>query len=181
MKKIFPAIVLATGGLFGLASFAAHAADGTVAVGGSVVDTTCSISVNGSGPNATVALPPVSTGSLKANPSTAGMTPFTIALNNCSGAATKAMAHFEYNSMNVDSILGYLSNYGTAFRVKVRLLNAQMQPINLNTGENNQIDINAGAISGGAANLQYFAEYFTQGSAGAGTVQANVQYTVQYQ
>lgn len=180
MKKIFPAIVLATGGLFGLASFAAHAADGTVAVGGSVVDTTCSISVNGSGPNATVALPPVSTGSLKVNPSTAGITPFTVVLSNCSGAATKAMAHFEYNGLTVDSA-GYLINYGTAFRVKVGLLNAQMQPINLNTSENNQIGINAETISGGAANLQYFAEYFAQGSAGAGTVQANVQYTVQYQ
>jgi major type 1 subunit fimbrin (pilin) len=180
MKSIFPAIVLATGGLLGLASFATHAADGTVAVGGSVVDTTCSISVNGSGPNATVALPPVSTGSLKVNPSSAGTTPFTIALSNCSGVATKAIAQFEGNEAYITGA-GALVNYGTAFRVYVRLLNAQRQPIDLNTGGNNQIGINAVTISGGAANLQYFAEYYAPGGAGAGTVQAYAQYTMQYQ
>ncbi len=63
MKSILPAIAIATGGLLGLASFGAHAADGTITITGTVTNTTCSINGAAAGTPAdlTVTLTRVST------------------------------------------------------------------------------------------------------------------------
>jgi major type 1 subunit fimbrin (pilin) len=188
MKSILPAIAIATGSLLGLASFGAHAADGTITVTGTLSNTTCSINGKASGTAADVAvtLPTVSAGTLSAAGAVAGTsspTGITMALTGCSGGATKAVATFE-NGSTVDQANGYLTNLASttpATNVEVRLLNASMQPINIVTGLNNDIAGNGATITTGSANLKYFAQYYATGKATAGNVSTNVQYTMQYQ
>ncbi|SOE99177.1 Pilin (type 1 fimbria component protein) [Burkholderia sp. OK233] len=168
MKSILPAIAIATGGLLGLASFGAEAADGTITFTGSVSNTTCSINgvASGSPADVTVPLKEVTASSLAA----AGAT-------GCTGAATKAVANFE-NGPTVDQTTGNLTNTtGSAKNVQVQLLNAQRQPINVVTSLNNDIATNGADINAGSGNLQYY----STGGAQPGSVNTSVQYTMQYQ
>lgn len=185
MKAILPAIAIATSAMLGLASFSAHAADGTITITGTVSDTTCSINGTATGTSAdkSITLPSVSAGSLSTAGNVGGTSSpsdLALTLSGCSGAATKAIARFE-NGPTVDQNNGYLNNSGTATKVQVRLLNAQMQPINITTNANNDISANSTMISGGGASLKYFAQYYSTGKATAGTVSTSVQYTMQYQ
>ncbi|MFM0341107.1 fimbrial protein [Paraburkholderia fungorum] len=184
MKSTLSAIAITAGGLLGLASFGANAADGTITFTGTVSNTTCSINGTASGTSAdkSITLAPVSTGTLSTMGNVAGTsspTDLALALTGCTGA-TKAIARFE-NGPTVDQNSGNLINAGTATNVQVRLLNAQMQPINITTNSNNQIATNASTITTGAANLKYFAQYYATGTAGPGTVNTSIQYTMQYQ
>ncbi|MFL9911687.1 fimbrial protein [Paraburkholderia sp. RL17-337-BIB-A] len=185
MKAIFPALAIATTGLLGLASFGAHAADGTITITGTVSDTTCSINGTQTGASAdkSITLPEVTAGTLSATGKTAGTsnpTDLALTLSGCSGAATKAIAHFE-NGSTVDQNSGNLLNAGTATNVQVQLLNSKMQPINVTTNSNNQLATDGVTITGGAASPKYFAQYYATGKATAGTVSSQVQYTMQYQ
>jgi major type 1 subunit fimbrin (pilin) len=155
MKSILPAIAIATGSLLGLASFGAHAADGTITITGTLSNTTCSINGKASGTAADVAvtLPTVSAGTLSAAGAVAG----------------------------TSSPTGITMALTPATNVEVRLLNASMQPINIVTGLNNDIAGNGATITTGSANLKYFAQYYATGKATAGNVSTNVQYTMQYQ
>ncbi|CAB3761031.1 fimbrial protein [Paraburkholderia solisilvae] len=188
MKLRFSTLVLVAGGLVGIASLNAHAADGTITIQGSVSDTTCSINgaTSGTPADISVTLPTVQAGSLASAGAVAGTSnagDIQMVLSGCSGAATKATARFE-NGSTVDQSSGYLKNMsGTnaAQNVEVRLLNVNMQPINILTGQNNDIDSNGTAITGGSAVLKYFAQYYATGKAQAGSVSTSVQYTMQYQ
>jgi len=188
MKLRLSTLVLVAGGLFGIASLNARAADGTITIQGSVSDTTCSINGAASGTPAdiSVTLPTVQAGSLASAGAVAGtsnMGDIQMVLSGCSGAASKAIARFE-NGSTVDQSSGYLKNMASANgaqNVQVRLLNASMQPINIVTGQNNDIASNGMAITGGSAVLKYFAQYFATGKAQAGSVSTSVQYTMQYQ
>lgn len=187
-KRIIPAAVIVAMGITGLLSMKAHAADGTITINGSVTDTTCSINgaATGSPADLTVTLPTVPAGSLSSAGATAGtsnMGDIKFALSGCSGTATKAVARFE-NGPTVDQSSGYLLNKASttpAQNVQVRLLNAQMQPINVLTNGNNDLVANGAVISGGAAMLNYFAQYYATGKAQPGNVNTSVQYTLQYQ
>ncbi|MFM0210088.1 fimbrial protein [Paraburkholderia sediminicola] len=185
MKSIFPAIAIATGGLLGLASFGANAADGTITFTGSVSNTTCSINGVASGSSADVAVPmkEVTASSLAAAGATGGAasTPFNFKLTNCTGGATKAIANFE-NGPTVDQTTGNLTNTaGTAKNVQVQLLNAKRMPINVVTAANNDIATDGTAIDAGTGDLQYYSQYYSTGAAQAGSVNTSVQYTMQYQ
>ncbi|SAK49810.1 fimbrial protein [Caballeronia hypogeia] len=166
----------------------AHAADGTISIAGAVSDSTCSINsvANGSPANVAATLPTVSAGALSSAGATAGMSSLgdiTLKLSGCSGTATKVVARFE-NGPTVDQGSGNLVNQASASpaaNVQVRLLNQNMQPINILTNANNDVASNGAAISGGAATLNYFAQYYATGKASAGSVNTSVQYSVQYQ
>ena len=187
-KRVIPAVVIVAMGIVGFQSMKAHAADGTITINGSVSDTTCSINgaATGSPADLTVTLPTVPAGSLSSAGATAGtsnMGDIKFALSGCSGTATKAVARFE-NGPTVDQSSGYLLNKASttpAQNVQVRLLNAQMQPINVLTNGNNDLVANGAVISGGAAMLNYFAQYYATGKAQPGNVNTSVQYTMQYQ
>lgn len=184
MKSILPAIAIATGGLLGFASLGAHAADGTITITGTVTDTTCSINGSAAGSDAsrTIVLKPMTASSLASAGATAGTSiPADLAftLTGCTSGA-KAIANFE-NGTTVDQTTGNLKNSGTAQNVQIQLLNAGMNPINITTNSNNQLATDGVAITGGDANLQYFARYYATGKATAGTVNTSVQYTMQYQ
>lgn len=169
MKKI----ILAASAL-ALGSVAAHAADGTITINGQVTDQTCTI--NGGTEDITVTLPTVGTSTLAAAGQTAGRTPFTISLTQC--AAGHVATYFEPGAnTNAD---GYLNNTGSATNVQVQLL-----------GDNNEvIKVLAGAVQpnsqvvtvdGDSADLNYYAQYYATGEAGAGDVATSVQYTIVYQ
>jgi major type 1 subunit fimbrin (pilin) len=188
MKSFLPALAVVTGGLLGIASLGAQAADGTITFTGTLSNQTCSINgtASGSPANLSVTLPTVPAGTLSATGAIAGTTSPTaiqFALTGCTGGAAKAIASFE-NSPVVDQTTGYLVNQaGTspAANVQVRLLSTAMQPINIVTNSNNALATNGAAITGGAANLQYYAQYYATGKATAGAVSTQVQYTMQYQ
>lgn len=187
-KQIALAAVIVSTSVIALMSVNAHAADGTITINGALTDTTCSVNsvASGSAANVTATLPTVPSGSLAAAGATAGTSnlgDLKLTLSGCSGAATKVVARFE-NGPTVDQASGNLTNQAVssaANNVQVRLLNAQMQPINILTNANNDIASKGAAISGGAATLNYFAQYYATGKATAGNVSTSVQYTMQYQ
>jgi major type 1 subunit fimbrin (pilin) len=183
LSTVAAAATLAT---IALASTGANAADGTITFTGSVTDTTCSIDAKVAGSaDKNVTLRPVTAGTLASKGQTAGTTDgtdLTFALSGCS-TETKAVARF-VNGPTVDQTTGYLENQapvGGATNVQVRLLNASRAPINIVTGDNNDMDGNGVQLVTGAANLKYFAEYYATGKATAGPVNTSVQYTFDYQ
>lgn len=188
MKKGIISAAVAVTSLAGLFCVSAHAADGTITINGAVSDTTCSINgvASGSPANVTVTLPTVPAGSPASAGAIAGTSnlgDITLALSGCSGAATKAIAHFE-NGPTVDQATGYLLNQASASpatNVEVRLLNSAMQPISVLTNANNAIGTNGATITAGAGTLNYFAQYYATGKAQSGAVNTSVQYTMQYQ
>jgi major type 1 subunit fimbrin (pilin) len=188
MKSFISAFALVTGALLGLASFGAHAADGTITINGTVSDSTCSINgaASGTPANMAVGLPMVSASTLSSAGATAGTsaaTDLVFNLTGCTGSATKAVAVFE-NGPTVDQSNGTLTNTATtdpAKNVQVQLLNSSLLPINIVTGANNDITNNGATITGNSASLKYFAQYYATGKAESGAVDTTVQYTMQYQ
>ena len=174
MKKIL--LVAAIAAL--AAPMSAMAIDGTINITGEVKASTCKINNAVSPANVAVVLPTVSTTSLKALGDVAGTKAFTIALTEC-GSLTKATTYFEQGANTLAN--GNLKNNGTAGNVQVKLLNSdQSTAINLagaSTLQNSQtVDITTGA-----ANLNYFAQYYAVGQSTGGTVNTSVQFTMQYQ
>ncbi|WNC92930.1 fimbrial protein [Paraburkholderia sp. FT54] len=187
-QRMISALVVTAIGVVALLSVKAHAADGTITFTGSVSDTTCSINgvTSGSPADIAVTLPPVPAGALASAGATAGTTnsgAIQMQLTGCSGAATKAVARFE-NGSTVDQSNGYLVNQSVAApaqNVEIRLLNANLQPINILSGSNNDVATNGAPIAAGNATVNYFAQYYATGKAQAGAVTSSIQYTMQYQ
>lgn len=164
-----------------VSSFSAQAADGTITFNGKVTDQTCTISTPG-GKDFTVTLPTVSSSTLASQSATAGRTPFSINLTQCSEG--QVATYFEPGA-TVDFNTGRLNNQAqtdAATNVKIQLLgsNNQFLPILGSTGEqaNSQW---VTVANDGVADLNYYAEYYATAAAGAGDVTSNVQYTIIYQ
>ena len=68
---------------FGMVSMANATSTGTITFNGEVTDTTCEVSVNGQGADATVVLPTVPATELKTSGMTTGRTNFDLQLTNC--------------------------------------------------------------------------------------------------
>ena len=191
MKSILPALAIATGSLLGLASFGAHAADGSFTINGTVTASTCSINSTAAG-NAytkTITLPTVAASALSSAGATAGVSQaadIQINLTGCSAQTTKAVAMWE-NGAPVDQTTGNLMNQastGAAGNVEVQLLNAAMQPIDIRSNTNNTLANNGVTVTGGntTAPLQYYAQYIANGgAASAGAVKATAAFTMSYQ
>ena len=86
-----------------------QAADGTITFTGQITSQTCTISGNGAGKNLTVTLPTVSTSALATAGTTAGRTPFNIALSNCTPNSGNVSTYFEPGA-TVDTATGQLVN-----------------------------------------------------------------------
>lgn len=173
MKKI----ILAASAL-ALGSVAAHATDGTVTINGKVTDQTCKVSANSK--DITVTLPTVGVGSLASAGTTAGRTPFTINLENCK--AGQVSAFFETGG-NVDAASGRLNNTGNASNVQVQLLSdsSKVIPVLANAAQAPVTTKATVAKDADSAALNYYAEYYATGKAGAGDVATSVKYTINYQ
>lgn len=170
-------------GVIGLAfAGSALATSGTITFTGKVTDTTCNISVHGESNIATVTLPTVPVSALLHAGNTAGTTPFTIALSDCSGT-TFGTAHtfFEAGPL-VEMTTGRLNNAdssGGATNVQVELLNSALSPIKAGATDALQGDIEVNNTAG-TTTLNYFARYYATDAAKAGSVNTQVDYTIIY-
>lgn len=170
------------------ASQVAFAADGTITFSGAVTAQTCTINGNGSGSkNFTVTLPTVSASSLATAGATAGATPFNIALTACTPTtgtnAVKAVhAYFEAGP-TIDTTTGNLIlASGGATNVEIQLLNAADQSaVKLGQADASQNSKPVNVSAGGAATLQFYAQYYATGAATAGAANSSVMYTIAYQ
>ena len=175
MKKILVSAALAA--ILGTAAFSASAVDGTINITGNVNTSTCQIGGAAGPATIAVTLPTVSTTSLNAASTVAGRTPFNIVLSNC-GTLTKATTFFEPGPTVLSD--GNLKNNGTATGVEVQLLNSNFTAIALNAASGSQA-VTQSTLTSGGATIPYYAQYFANAAAGAGTVTTSVQFTMLYQ
>lgn len=177
-------LLLVSAGL--AAASAAHASDGTITFTGNVIASTCKI--NGNQADISVALPHVGANTLGAAGATAGRTPFSLALTDCTTGGTnptKVAVVFESGS-NVDQTSGRLTlDDGTAEapaakNVQISVLNDKQQPIKVGS-EGDQGSQAVDIAEDGTAQLNYFAEYHATDKAEAGAANSKVQYSLTYQ
>jgi major type 1 subunit fimbrin (pilin) len=178
IKKALVGTIISATSLLAAVAHAAPASNGGVATfNGQLISATCTITGNSQGTDFTVKLPTISTAAL----STAGSTGFNIALTNCPAGLNKVHAFWNLGTNTLSD--GNLLNGGTATKVEVQLVdyNNGQNVINAFKADGSQNSLSVG-ISGGAANLQYAAQYIAPtGGATAGTVTTNVTYSMIYQ
>ncbi|MDR0184018.1 fimbrial protein [Lysobacter arvi] len=173
----------------GFTSLSAAAADGKITFTGTISDVTCTIkggdNTNGGTSNFTVTLPSVSTTALAAAGQTAGDTPFSVIVGGSGQSGCKdgkiAKLWFETSTPTVDAANGgRLKNTASAgaTNVLVGLLNKANAPIDLS--DNTGVDGSEETIADNTATLQYTAQYYATGAAGAGDVNTYVNYSVVY-
>ena len=154
-----------------------NAADGEVQITGTITANTCDITT-GTGGVHTVTLPTVMEITLNAAGKTAGRTPFTVQLGNCSPNSGNVALYFEPGTYT-DMATGRLSNTGAATGVQVGLLNGSMQQIRLNQPFSDQNSQTVPIVTG-SATLNYFAEYYATGAAQAGSVSTSTFFSIVY-
>lgn len=174
--------LIAIAALAALAPSISHAEDGTITFTGTIKAQTCKINEGSGGPNFTVTLPKVSTSALSSGGQTAGKTPFSINLTNCSPATGTVFTQFESPS-TINTGSGHLINAsGTAQNVEVPLLNANHQNLKLGKSGAAEQQVIPATLNNGAASMLYYAQYLASGGAATvGTVRTSVQYSIQYQ
>ncbi|ATM94530.1 putative fimbrial protein [Yersinia frederiksenii] len=179
MKKL--AIIVALATVFGSVNFAQAASTGTINFSGELTASTCDISVDGQGADATVILPTVSTSQLTAANQVAGSTGFNMALSNCNGTLKTVSAFFEAGS-SVDVVTGHLKNMsGTASGVSLELLDASNAMASIKAGNSSQATSTTYIdASSGSATLPYAVQYYANSATTPGTVISNVVYSIQY-
>lgn len=184
MKKTTPqflaALAVAGTALVSQLASAADNGDGTITFKGNITAQTCTINGNGSGAkNFLVTLPTVSVTTLASPGQTAGRTPFTIALTDCTPDSGNARAYFEPGA-TTDGVTGNLKlDAGGATGVQIGLLNGDLTEIKAGFAEPTQ-NSKPVAISAGSATLPYFAQYVSTGTATAGAANSSVMYTIIY-
>lgn len=178
MNKL--AIALSAALTIGAAS-SAHAQSGTITFNGEVTTTTCDVTINGTaGTDGNITLPTVATGSLVAGNS-AGKTPVTVHVGGGSAQCTSGSVALELNpNRNAQVTNGRLNNLaaaGPATNVVVGLRDSQDRLIDVSTPWTSE-RVN---LTAGGADVVFAGEYYAEGgNAGAGAVNANVQYTLDY-
>ena len=135
-----------------------------------VTANTCTVST----PSVAVGLPNVSKTSLAAAGSTAGITPFTLSFSGCSTSAggftgTQTWAFTPGPASNV------ISNTGTATNVYAQILDSSMTPIT--NGGTTSFSVPA---AGGGVSKQFYARYYSSGTAGAGTLNSTATFSMTY-
>ncbi|KAA6178720.1 type 1 fimbrial protein [Pseudomonas marginalis] len=179
LKKtaVFGALIVAAGSAF--VASTASAADGLINFVGEITDQTCTIN-GGSGQNFTVTLPRVSSSALVNPGSWAGRTAFNVVLTNCNPLTGPVAVYFEPGA-ETDTTTGRLNidgGTGTATNVQVGLLNSDATDIRVGSAQHNSKSSN---LVAGGATLNYYAQYYSLGSATAGGVRSRVNYTIVYQ
>lgn len=163
------------------ASQFAVAADGTITFNGNITAQTCTIDGNGSGSsNFNVPLPTVSTSVLSTAGQTAGRTPVTIALTNCTPSSGNVHTFFEAGPTTDITSGNVILNAGGATNVQIALQNSDFTNIRVGAPDPSQ-NSKSVPITSGKALLRYYAQYVAMGPATAGAANATVMYTMAYQ
>lgn len=158
---------------------AAMAADGQIDFKGEIIGTTCNI--NGGSPDFDVLMPTVSLKALAQPGVSAGRTPFTISLTDCIPSTGDVMTYFEPGP-TVNPLTGrLLPDLGAdqAEQLEVGLLNDSHQPMDVSKGVGQQ-NSQTVPLVGGAADLNYFAEYVATGAVLPGKVNTRILYSIAY-
>lgn len=163
-----------------LAPLSASAADGTVTFNGKVTDKTCTISTPG-GRDFTVNLPTVPVSALE-KWQTAGRTPFSINLTNCSSGSVAA--YFEPGP-TVDAKNGTLINQAAnpAGMVHLQLLGSNNEVLLIEAAGAGLAQKNSQWVkvsADGTANLNYYVQYYGYVHVTPGDVSSSVKYTIIY-
>lgn len=181
---------------------AAQASDGAVNFSGVLLNSTCTIAVNGGSNVGTVTLPTLSTGTLGAAGATAGRTNFTIGLSACNKPITtflngivgsplfgvnttlsSAYAYFE-NGAGIDPVTKNILNAnGTATGVQLQLVRAS--GLVIKAGDSTQLQIIGAPISGDlvagqTAVMNYAVQYIATAATTPGSVVGSVTYSIAY-
>ncbi|EFN7202785.1 TPA: fimbrial protein [Escherichia coli] len=171
---------------FGIFCSSAMAYDGVITFTGKVVSQTCNVTTGSNG-NFTVTLPTVSKAALANQGATAGLTPFSIDLADCTpdtDGATQVKAYFEPGA-STDFTTNNLKNTARtnpASDVQIQLLNSDGASTILLGKDFAGQDVHAEAIGvDGRATLRYMARYYATGTATAGDVTTTVNYTIAYE
>jgi len=143
--------------------------------------TTCSASVM---PGSAISMPKVQAAALTTYGGTAGNTPFSIQLVNCTtaGAVSNGVAvrtYFDGPQVNASTGNLNLGGAATATNVQLQLTNANGSVINL-AGAKTAQNVAIQQITSGAANLPYAVRYFATGKSTPGLVASVVNYTIEY-
>ncbi len=172
MKKVLIALAASAAVV---SSFNASAADGTINFTGEVSSQTCVIEGNTGTTVKTVPMPRVSASSMAAVGQVAGRKDFSLALTGCTGSS--ALVRFEQGA-TVDAVTGNLINQtADGSNVQVQLLNANLDPINLQTNEGSL----STAVTDKKATLKFYAQYIAATAAAtAGQVTSSVQFSMDY-
>jgi len=196
IKRALIAAGIATAMVLPLSS---QASDGTITFTGAVTANTCTVSVNASGANATVALPTVSTSALTnaAAKTTAAGTFFNMAVSACTatpvadigGLAPTTVAIYFEAGPNVDEVTGGLINTVAGSNVEVNLYNASAASIvgtQIKPGTQTNQPLTQAIGTGGTQ--WFYAGYSTAGTNGlagaaatAGAVSTSITYSLIYQ
>lgn len=160
-----------------LSTSGAYASDGTITITGNVLDTTCTVSVNGGGSDATIVLPTVSKTALTGPGDIAGTTDMNLNLSGCPDTGS-VRAYFE--ATNVSQSTGNLFNTATnpADAVQVQVMNSDGTKIDLRNNNTNEFVAFSGT---GTAVLFHSVAYVAIGPAGAGAVESQLIYSLEYQ
>lgn len=182
MNKLAIAVSIAT--ILGVAHMANAASTGTITFEGELTATTCKVSIDGSGADATVVLPTVGINTLNAPGEVTGRTGFNMALSECEGTLSTASAFFEAGS-TVDTITGRLKNTAgeatKATNVSLQLTDSSNADAVIKAGDTSQVlSTTYVDISTGTANLPYAVQYYAEDATTAGIVAGNVTYSIQY-
>ncbi|ELY3544905.1 type 1 fimbrial protein [Cronobacter turicensis] len=184
MKKL--ALGLSLAAAMGFAATAQAASTGTITFEGELTATSCDVTVDGQGSDATVTLPTLGINQLEAAGKTAGRTNFLMELANCEGTLKTVAAYFEAGA-SVDPVTGRLKNAtGTD--------NAKNVSLQLRDGSSTSYAvIKAGSASqatdttyiaydatDGSATLPYAVEYYAEDATTAGKVNSSVVYSLMY-
>ncbi len=154
---------------------AAWAESGTINVSGALFGQNCRINGQTQLVSVNVPMPRVSTTALATAGATSGLSPFRIALTECTAGTYRL--HFEANT-NTNLKAGTLMNTAAkdaATNVEVQLLNDKLQPIHVVTQQNSPA-VPVG--EDGAGNLDYFARYIATGKATPGAFTSTVGFTL---
>ncbi|RQH03597.1 fimbrial protein [Paraburkholderia dinghuensis] len=182
MKKISRlSTAAAVVGLFAIAP-AAQAYDGEITFNGMVTALTCTI--NNGTPDFTVQMPYVSTTSLAAEGNTAGRTPFSIALTDCTPTdAGHTVATFFEPGSTVNPATNQLFTARAGSNVELRLLNAgDYSKILAGAAAGSQNSAPFALDASGNATMNYYVEYVAVGGAATpGDASSSIFYTVTYQ
>ena len=194
-----PSLLLAV--LASSLSLPALAVDGTIGLTGSVVSSTCVISVNGGGRNGVVNLPTIAVSALPvgSGPSTfpkAAGTPFSISLTQCS-AAGSVVPMFEAGAGTgfLNNRISTTLNTPAGGGIRVQILNADGSDVLLqgsgslngaSTATQQGISLQTLAADGAGkfgTTFNFFAAYYSSALTSdfpVGSFTANLAYTIQY-
>ncbi|WON76638.1 fimbrial protein [Serratia sp. UGAL515B_01] len=146
---------------------------------GEVIDQTCTIDINGNGPDPLIILPTVIASTLDQAGKTSGSTAFILNLTGCTASANPTILKTTFLADNLTA-QGHIANTGTATGVTLQIVDPiyPTRPLKLN-GEVSSTYTVLGENATSSSHT-YAVEYVAEAATTPGTVLGSVQYSIAY-